>query len=303
MSETVRVYVGTDRSQLLAVKVLEHSIKRHTKLNVEVYPMLDLPVRKPQDPKNWQRTGFSFSRFCIPELAGYSGKAIYMDADMLVFKDIASLWNIPFDDAKVIIQEEIPEEHQEKKKIGAPQKRIKQCAVMLLDCSNLDWKIDEIIDGFDRGEYDYENLMYYLCILDEKTEIKYGVPFTWNSLEHYDRDTCLIHYTDMSTQPWVSNKNQYGYLWLNEVRLMLKNGTIQEEEIENEIKLGYFRPSLIKDIKYGHSIPYLIKKYLDKYNNWSDRKESYQPHQEVYRLKREREQAIKKINKSLLLKK
>jgi len=136
--EPIRVFVGADRSQLLAVKVLEHSIRRHTLRKVEVHPMVDLPVRSPQDPLNWQRTGFSFSRFCIPELAGYQGKALYLDADMLVFEDIASLWDIPFDHGdsktKVIIQAELPEAHQQtNKKPGAPAKRVKQCAVMLLD--------------------------------------------------------------------------------------------------------------------------------------------------------------------------
>lgn len=105
--EVIRVYVGVDRSQLLAVPVLEYSIKRHTTAKVEVIPMLDLPVPEPKDPRNGQRTGFSFSRFCIPKLAGYKGKAIYMDADMLVFRDIRELWNIPFDGAKIIIQQEV----------------------------------------------------------------------------------------------------------------------------------------------------------------------------------------------------
>lgn len=105
--EVIRVYVGVDRSQLLAVPVLEYSIKRHTTAQVEVIPMLDLPVPKPKDPRNGQRTGFSFSRFCIPKLAGYTGKAIYMDADMMVFKDIRELWNVSFDGAKVVIQQEV----------------------------------------------------------------------------------------------------------------------------------------------------------------------------------------------------
>ena len=91
MNGPVRVYVGADRSQALAIKVLEHSIKRHTTLDVAVIPMIDFPIRQPRDVKNSQRTGFSFSRFCIPRLAGYRGKAIYMDADMLVFQDLESV--------------------------------------------------------------------------------------------------------------------------------------------------------------------------------------------------------------------
>ena len=102
---------------------------------------------------------------------------------------------------------------------------------MLLDCARLDWKIENIIDELDKGE---------------KKDIKYGVPFKWNSLEHYDDNTCLIHYTDMATQPWVSCKNRFGYLWLNELRLMLKNNSISMSEIQKEIDLGFFRPSLFK---------------------------------------------------------
>jgi lipopolysaccharide biosynthesis glycosyltransferase len=290
--EPVRVFVGADRSQLVAVKVLEHSIKRHTQLPVEVRPMVDLPVRVPHDPLNWQRTGFSFSRFCIPELAGYHGKALYLDADMLVFKDIASLWNLPFEGAKVIIQEELPEAHQQtNKKPGAPAKRVKQCAVMLLDCDHLTWKIDDIINGFDQGKYDYEKLMYDLCILEESA-VKYAVPFHWNSMEYYEpQQTALIHYTDMATQPWVYAQNPYGHLWLAEVRLMLKEGVLKRSQLKTEIALGHFRPSLLLDLRWGHRIPKPFQPQFQKLMRLLDK--PFKPHKEVYRLKKIRTNAIK----------
>jgi len=298
--ETIRVYVGTDRSQMLAVPVLEHSIKRHTSAKVEVIPMLDLPVPTPKDPRNGQRTGFSYSRFCIPKLAGYKGKAIYMDADMLVFKDIQELWNIPFDGAKVIIQEEVKFEEVTTKKIGAPKKRKKQCAVMLLDCSCLDWDIENIVADFDAGKYDYEDLMYDLCILDE-SEVKYGVPFEWNSLEHYDSDTCLLHYTDVYTQPWGESGNELAHLWFNEVRLMLNNGSLDESAIRKEIELGYFRPSLIRDIKYRHLIPSFFHGVFDKKNATLDKLSGYVKHKAVYEAKRARKKAIKEYEEKLKL--
>ena len=297
MGETARIYVGADRSQLLAVKVLEHSIKRHTKMDVEVYPMVDLPIKKPQNPQNWQRTGFSFSRFCIPKLADYQGKAIYLDADMLVCQDIAKLWQIPFDGAKVIIQGEIPPHHRQQKKLGAPKKRIKQCAVMLLDCEKLTWDIESIINDLDEGKYNYEQLMYDLCILKEE-DIKYGVPFAWNSLEYYDENTCLIHYTDMATQPWVSCKNQYAYLWFNEVKLMLDNGSLTIKEIEEEINRKYFRPSLLSELKYTQYIPSQLKLLFHTYLRFIDKQAGYQPHQEVYQLKKMRLQALEKAKPS-----
>ncbi len=296
--EVIRVYVGTDRSQLLAVSVLEHSIKRHTTAKVEVIPMLDLPVPTPTDPRNGQRTGFSYSRFCIPKLAGYEGKAIYMDADMLVFNDIRELSNIPFDGAKIIIQEEVKFEEMTTQKVGAPKKRKKQCAVMLLDCSQLDWNIENIVEGFDSEKYDYEDLMYEMCILDE-SEVKYGVPFEWNSLEHYDRDTRLIHYTDVYTQPWSECGNELAYLWFAEVRLMLGNGSLDQSAIQNEIDLGHFRPSLIRDIKYRHLIPAFLHGIFDKQNAARDKLSGYIKHKEVYEAKRARLKSIKEYEEKL----
>lgn len=290
--EVIRIYVGVDRSQELAVSVLEHSIKRHTTAKVEIIPMLDLPVPAPKDPRNGQRTGFSFSRFCIPKLAGYQGKAIYMDADMLVLRDIRELWGIPFDGAKVVIQKEIKHEELTTQKAGAPKKRKKQSAVMLLDCDVLDWDIENIVADMDAGKYDYEELMYDMCILDE-SQVKYGVPFEWNSLEHWDLGTCLIHYTDVYTQPWTACGNAFGYLWFDEVRRMMADGTLKEELVQREIQLGYFRPSLLRDIKYRHLIPSFLRVAWDMKNAAADKLAGYVPHKGVYEAKRIRQKAIK----------
>lgn len=297
--ETIRVYVGTDRSQLLAVPVLEYSIKRHTTAPVEVIPMLDLPVPTPKDPRNGQRTGFSFSRFCIPKLANYQGKAIYMDADMLVFKDIRELWNIPFDNAKIVIQQEVKYEEITTQKVGAPKKRKKQCAVMLLDCSRLDWDIDNIVADMDAEKFDYEQLMYDMCILDE-SEVKYGVPFEWNSLEHWDSETRLIHYTDVYTQPWTECGNQFGYLWFDEVRRMMAEKQLDESAIQKEIDLGYFRPSLLRDIKYRHLIPSFLQGLWDSKNAAADKLTGYVKHKAVYEAKRIRQKAIKEYEAKLM---
>jgi lipopolysaccharide biosynthesis glycosyltransferase len=296
--EVIRIFVGADRSQLLAVPVLEHSIKRHTDVRVEVIPMRDLPIRIPRDPRNGQRTGFSFSRFCIPKLTNYQGKAIYMDADMLVLRDIRELWNIPFDGAKVIIQDEVKHEDITLNKVGAPVKRKKQCAVMLLDCSRLQWDIDQIVSEMDEGNYDYEGLMYDLCILKEN-EIKYGVPFEWNSLEHYDAQTRLIHYTDVYTQPWTSVGNRWAELWFDEVRLMLRNGALTWGQLKNEVELGYFRPSILFDIRYRHRLPAWVRTFFDKRNMIKDKLSGYIPHKDVYAQKRIRQNAIKAYDAQL----
>lgn len=291
-AEPIRVYVGADRSQQLAIKVLEYSIKRHTKAAVEVIPMIDLSVPAPKDPRNGQRTGFSYSRFCIPELAGYSGRAIYMDADMQVFRDIEELWNLPFNGAKVLVQKEVKHLDVSMDKSNTPKQRIKQCAVMLIDCSRLDWNIKKIVGEMDRGLYTYEQLMYEMCILPED-EVGYAVPFEWNSLEYFDANTRLIHYTDMGTQPWVSTRNPLGDIWFSEVRRMLKDGALELSVLKKEIEAGYFRPSLLRDLKYRNLIPAALLKVFDRLNEASDKAAGYVPHKAVYEAKRLRKKLIR----------
>lgn len=291
-NEPIRVYVGADRSQQLAISVLEYSIKRHTTAQVQVVPMVDLPVPIPKDPRNGQRTGFSFSRFCIPKLAGYRGIAIYMDADMLVFRDIRELWNIPFEGHKVVIQKEVKFDKETTVKLGAPGKRRKQCAVMLLDCGRLDWDIAAIVGDMDAGRYGYEELMYELCVLRED-EIKYGVPFEWNSLEHWDPETRLIHYTDVNTQPWTHSCNPNGQLWLDEVRRMLVDGSLTSETLQKEIDIGFFRPSLVRDIRWRHRLPRLLWPVWDRLNAIFDKMSGYVPHKAVNAAKRARMQAVR----------
>lgn len=290
-TDPVRVFVGTDRSQLLAVKVLEHSIKRHTSLQVEVQAMLDLPLPEPRDPRQGKRTGFSFARFAIPRLAGYHGRALYLDADMLVFKDIRSLWNLPFGAAKVIIQSDIPKEVEVKeRKIGAPTKRIKQTAVMLLDCGALDWRPEKIIDGLN-GQYTYEALLHQLCILKPE-EISYAIPFAWNSLEHWTDETCLLHYTDMNTQPWVSPMNVLGYLWMREVKMMLDSGTLSRDELKAEIDLGFFRPSLLAELDDPAALDGFCTQRAARMQAL-DETAGFVKHKQVYEAKHRREEAIR----------
>lgn len=247
MNDWIDVFVGTDRSQLLAVAVLQHSIKRHTADPVRVLPLIDLDLPEPKDIRQGSRTNFSFARFAIPELKGYRGRAIYLDADMLVFRDIRHLWESPLSPQRISIQEDLPDHAVSTAKTGAPKARVKQTSVMLIDCAATRWDVREIVAGLD-GRYTYEQLMYEMCILDE-SDIRYDVPFIWNSLEHYDVDTRLIHYTDMNTQPWVSPFNINGKLWLKEVLLMLETGGLTWGDVSREIALGYFRPSMIDELR------------------------------------------------------
>jgi hypothetical protein len=230
----VRVYVGSQDAQMVPVKVLEYSIRQRTELEVEVFPLheagIDFPL--PKDVRNRPRTPFSFQRFYIPQLAGNHGRAVYLDSDMQVFRDIRELWSLPFDGADLLAAWELAE-----------SSRRPQFSVMLLNCDALRWDLREIVRALDEGELTYETLMYEMKVA---RHIRTAIDPTWNSLERYEEGkTSLLHYTDMTRQPWVSRENPLGFLWVRELIDAVAHGFIGRDMVEAHVGAGHLRPSLL----------------------------------------------------------
>ena len=110
----IRIFIGSDvwQKKAGAEDVLEYSIRKHASEPVGIHWMRagdNFPVcngkrpghwnlcREPNQawPKTGHGTDFSVFRCAVPELAGFTDKAIYLDVDMLVLGDIAELWNTP----------------------------------------------------------------------------------------------------------------------------------------------------------------------------------------------------------------
>jgi len=241
MEVPARVYVGTTEAQMLAVKVLEFSIRKHASLSVEVFPLhrAPIPVPMPVHQGNRPRTPFSFHRFLIPSLAGHRGRALYVDSDMQVFKDIRGLWGQPFDGADLLTVAEPGETG-----------RRPQFSVMLLDCGALRWDIQAIVADLDAGRLDYEQLMYEMR---PARQIRAAIDPAWNSLErHEEGRTALLHYTDMPTQPWISARNPLGHLWVRDLVEAIDEGFISRAEVQEEADQGHLRPSLLYQIDRRH---------------------------------------------------
>lgn len=236
------IYVGMDESQVVATKVLEYSIHKYATRPARVIPMLNLPYKLPKDKKNLPRTGFSFHRFTIPALCNYSDRALYLDADMQVFSDIAELWDIPFNQQRVLCTyQKLPEAW----KNHAPAHEGRQYSVMLLDCPRLNWKIEEIIDGLNTGKFTYENLMFELCLV-KPDEIEDRIPPEWNCLEHYTEGVSkLVHYTMIDTQPWAQVGNPLENVWMNGFREAYKAGYVTDDMVADGIDKGHLRPLLM----------------------------------------------------------
>jgi hypothetical protein len=236
----IRVYVGSQDAQMLAVKVLEFSIRRHTAADVVVFPLHEARIEfpTPRDVKNRPRTPFSFQRFYIPVLQGYRGRAIYLDSDMQVFRDLQEVWTLPFEGADLLAAREPGESG-----------RRPQFSVMLLNCDELQWDLTEIVAALDRGELTYETLMYDMAVA---RKIRAAIDPSWNSLERYvPGETGLLHYTDMPTQPWVSLENPLGSLWVQDLRDAVAEGFITRSYVEDHVLRGFVRPSLLYQLDHG----------------------------------------------------
>jgi hypothetical protein len=235
----VKVYVGSQEAQMLAVRVLEFSIRRHASMPVEVFPLhhAQLEVPMPRDVRNRPRTPFSFQRFYIPQLAGFGGRAIYLDSDMQVFQDIAELWSLPFEGADLLAARE-----------PGDAGRKPQFSVMLLNCEALHWRLDEIVAALDRGELTYETLMYEMAVA---RRVRAAIDPRWNSLERYEEGvTALLHYTDMNTQPWIYAAHRLGHLWMRDLLAAVDEGFITRDEVQSHVARGFVRPSLVYQLDH-----------------------------------------------------
>jgi Glycosyl transferase family 8 len=240
--EPLRIFLGTDESQIVAHRVLEYSIRKSASIPVEVTAMLNLPHRIAKDPANRPRTTFSFYRFMIPKLCGYRGRALYLDADMLVFGDVAELADMPFGPHKVLCT--APPATPAWKPHEGAYLGSRSVAVMLLDCERLRWDVDEIIADLDGGRYTYQELMSDVCIVPPG-EIADTIPPEWNDLEHYEPGrTKLLHYTVVPTQPWRSDENPLGDLWTSWYEEAVAAGAVPPEEVEALIERGLVKPAL-----------------------------------------------------------
>lgn len=228
-----RIFIGADETQMLGARIFEYSVRRYASMSVrfEVIDNAGLPT--PADPARRARTGFSFCRFKIPALCGHRGRAVYVDADMQVFTDIRDLWTRDMGDSWLLYSE-----------LSGSEGRIPQYSVMLLDCAKLSWDAKALVKALDAGEYDYKSLMYDFAMMAPERK-RPGLEFEWNSLESYERGrTKLLHYTDMPTQPWVSDKNKNGEIWYADLRRAVADGFVTMDEIYKAIDKGFVSPLL-----------------------------------------------------------
>jgi lipopolysaccharide biosynthesis glycosyltransferase len=107
MKTSYDIYVGYDSREPLAFDVCVNSILKNTSnpTAITIHPLRIDQLRRsgvyyrPDDPLS--STEFTFSRFLVPFLQEYKGKALFCDSDFLFIRDVVELFEL-FDSTKAI---------------------------------------------------------------------------------------------------------------------------------------------------------------------------------------------------------
>lgn len=88
----LKIMIGYDPNEAVAYHVLAHSILSRSSVPVSIIPVC-LPYFEGHEKDPNGSTEFSLTRFLTPMLAGFKGRALFMDCDMLVRCDIKELFD------------------------------------------------------------------------------------------------------------------------------------------------------------------------------------------------------------------
>jgi len=192
----INLYIGYDPREAVAFSVLAHSIHARASQPVSITPLMlsQLKGVLTRERHALQSTDFSFSRFLTPYLSGYSGWSLFMDCDMLVLEDIATLWALRDERYAVMVVKHDHVPRETTKFLGEPQTKYEKknwSSVMLFNnakCKALTADYVNTASGLQLHQFKWLNDDGLIGALPER----------WNHLVGYNPprdDAALVHYT------------------------------------------------------------------------------------------------------------
>ena len=229
----MKVFVGYDTREDMAYQVCKHSIERHSP-TAQVIPLKQNDLKRQgwysRSPDKLASTEFTFTRFLVPELANFSGWAVFMDCDMLLRTDIAELF-AQADDTKALMCVQHDYAPKEGIKMDGQTQTVyprkNWSSMMLINCghpANKRLNIDLVNEKELNGAY------FHRFSWLESDDLIGELSPEWNWLVgHYkqpeDGSPKLLHYTEGG--PWFENYRncEYNQEWKQELQDMM-NDTI-----------------------------------------------------------------------------
>ena len=134
----LRIFIGWDSRFPEPADVLRYSLIKHSSIPLEIrYLKLDeLKLNRAHDPL--ASTEFTYSRFLVPYLCNYRGKAVFMDNDMLALGDVKQLDELDMSHYALRVVKHDYQPENAVKMYGCPQTsypRKNWSSLMIMDCA------------------------------------------------------------------------------------------------------------------------------------------------------------------------
>jgi lipopolysaccharide biosynthesis glycosyltransferase len=191
----LRIFIGWDSRFPEPADVLAYSLRKYASipLDIRYLKLNELNLQRAHDPL--QSTEFTYTRFLVPHLCGFEGKAIFMDNDMLCLGDIRELDELDMSNYALRVVQHDYQPENTVKMYGCVQTaypRKNWSSLMIMRCDRLKLWSKQVVET-QTGAY----LHRFQDIPDEAIG---EIPKTWNTLDWMDARTSLIHYTNGG--PW-----------------------------------------------------------------------------------------------------
>jgi hypothetical protein len=244
----VTVFISSGEASLLERKVLMYSLRRNSKrdLDIRVFNGTHNTVEREGRPpdlapmslkvKYQNVTEFSNYRFLAPELCGHTGRAICMDSDTIALGDIGDLFDAEMGDHDFLAK---PAAYGHDEQWGL--------SVVLFDCARTRFTLETYFDEIASGLYNYADLHQMRPRFLAHHPFKIGrLDPHWNEFDRFDKDTKLIHYTDLFTQPWKFRSHPSGDLWFRYFDEARRAGYVTDRDIQLTLVRAYARADLLE---------------------------------------------------------
>ena len=221
------VYIGYDPKEDTACEVLKFTIERISGKNIRVIPLrkdilehIGIYTRKSQlihgqpydviDGKPFS-TEFSFSRFLVPALNMYEGKALFMDSDMYLRADVNELFDLCDMDYYPVYCVHHKYEPENKTKMDGKEQHIyprkNWSSLMMFNCGHIEnKKLTPNVVNTQTGRW----LHGFGWLPDKEADIG-KIPEEWNWLDGHspvELEAKNVHFT--TGGPWFKAWNPRG---------------------------------------------------------------------------------------------
>ncbi|NDJ18747.1 glycosyltransferase [Myxacorys almedinensis] len=278
--EPIRIFIGSSLKNSVEEAVMRYTLQKYTRAPLDIHVIDGITgVSKNLETGETkalpagiaetipEATAFSYARWAIPEWCDHQGRALYFDSDQLAIADIAELWNYDLAGgmlAAVQIKQvkchQYYIDHFLEPLIQADE-ILHLSSVMVIDCEKIPWNISQLVELMGQNAFSSTSLMnlgeqfrqYFNCQVTP-------LPREWNHLNCIARDSKLVHFTDLTDQPWRFDHNDISNLWERYYLEAIDANFIPQETLD----IAFAKKGILPRIKALGEMPKPIRRPV----NW-----------------------------------